>query len=1203
MSAEEEPAGGESFRDEVTRIADADSVRGISSTPPPRTLPMGDRIAGRYIVRELKGVGGFGEVYAVDDEQLPGVPLALKIHRVGHLGRRAVDALKAEFAVLASLSHPNLVRVHDFGYMDEAYAYLTQELVDGHLLHHSGVELASRDGVDYIAQLLRALDYLHGRGLVHGDVKPGNLIIDENNKRLVLLDFGVTRALGDTSSELWGSPSYMAPELIRGLPVDGRADLYSLGVTIHRMVSGEFPFPGRTAREIFLAHLEKDPPRLHAPRGYADWVRGLLARDRRARPRTARHALQALSAATRRTIELDTDLTIASHIESAPTVGMESLIDSLVSDSARPGITTGIIEGSAGTGKTRAKEELRQRLQLAGGRWVSLRASRERSAGLVSQLAHAVLGRAEIAALSKQDRRDLAREFPALRQGRERIPAAIDLEQAAAHRRTILGRLLAASRRGRPGAFVIALQDAHWAKTGEQDELVEVLEAARDANARLMVLVTSRPGGVSPAWKALQPRVHTLRVLDAEGASSLVEAILGDLEPVEGTAFGETLMKGSCSPSWVRESLRWMLDEGRLIRSEGRFVRGGELPSLSFDDVLSRRIANLSRDARTVAAGIAVGGDHIHVGELQRLISRSQDRTAAGLQELLAHGVIARMVRLKGRSIHRLPDRYLDPVLEQVPARTLKAIRRRAARRAERNARGADAFIIAAQLYAQAGETERVERVMRRGLERALEDGRPDLGLKIFDRARALGVQFAGSDWLREHDMAIRVGDRARAESTLFHAEHDPGAPKVEAAIRRAGAERAQGLLGAAKDRLRLLLRHAEGALRAEVLVNLGEVHFTMSRAERAIERFDEAAEFSRGLDLRAIEARALLGKTLAQHALRDPAAELTARAAAAAARRARDLVVLSEAHRHLGSVALAQGKRARAATSYRSAMKAARDAGCVESEAKAVHNLGTVAHELGRVQDAIVAWHRAIELKGRAGQEASALLSRVCLAALLKTMGEFEEAKVLCSRIQSSPAVGAVLPLALAHGVRGEIALVHGDLSRAKREYAECDLGLDRRGQVHLRGPAVHALGRLALHTGELKDAKEYAAKSESIAGQTGSVADVRRMHLLHALIHWQEGDLGSAAADASKASRSRGEGTIYAEVFATRVEALFVRALISQDEEPRASWLLRSRELLQTQATRLGQRRERFLRSNPLFLAVVTGTLDPPPGCSFVL
>ncbi|MBZ0119940.1 MAG: serine/threonine protein kinase, partial [Sandaracinaceae bacterium] len=301
------------------------SVNALSSQVRPRDPPAavaeGARIADRYRVVALLGRGGYGEVYRVADELDGGRPLALKLYRVGAAPPEALDALRGEFSLLASLHHPHRARVHDFGQVGEL-AFFTQELVEGVPAHHAGLDLGSERLVRLVAQLARALDYLHGRDLLHGDIKPSNVLIDVEREHLTLLDFGIARSFGRVGEQVAGTFGYLAPELLLGGSVDGRADLYAVGALLYRLASGRVPFHG-TPSEIVTAQLEGPPPPLPAsmPPALARIVERLLALDPAARFASAAELVQELSRATG--VVISGDVSLTSFVLGARSVGLD----------------------------------------------------------------------------------------------------------------------------------------------------------------------------------------------------------------------------------------------------------------------------------------------------------------------------------------------------------------------------------------------------------------------------------------------------------------------------------------------------------------------------------------------------------------------------------------------------------------------------------------------------------------------------------------------------------------------------------------------------------------------------------------------------------------------------------------------------------------------------------------------------------------
>jgi YVTN family beta-propeller protein len=227
-------------------------------------LASGVEVAG-YRVEELIGRGGMGEVYRAHDARLDR-NVALKI-----LAPRYADddgfreRLLRESRLAASLDHSNVVPVYDAGEADAGF-YLAMRYVDGAdlraVLRREGA-LAPARAVEIVSQIADALDAAHAKGLVHRDVKPSNVLIDERG-HCYLADFGLTQSASDsgqvTDGSLLGTVDYVAPEQIRGDEVAGGADVYALGGMLFECLTGEGPFRRASEVATLYAHLEEDPP-------------------------------------------------------------------------------------------------------------------------------------------------------------------------------------------------------------------------------------------------------------------------------------------------------------------------------------------------------------------------------------------------------------------------------------------------------------------------------------------------------------------------------------------------------------------------------------------------------------------------------------------------------------------------------------------------------------------------------------------------------------------------------------------------------------------------------------------------------------------------------------------------------------------------------------------------------------------------------
>ncbi len=232
-------------------------------------LRTGDEIAG-YTLESLVGRGGMGEVFRAVDGHLARA-VALKVLAPGLVHDEASrDRILRESQLAASIDHPNVIPVYAAGEAD-GHVYIAMRLVEGSDLRsvlRRDARLEPARAIALVAQVASALDAAHARGLVHRDVKPSNVLIDSQQERehCYLADFGITTTSSDlapvdVSQRLLGTLAYVAPEQVRGDPVDARADVYSLGCLLFECLTGEVPFVRDSDIAVVFAHLEEPPPK------------------------------------------------------------------------------------------------------------------------------------------------------------------------------------------------------------------------------------------------------------------------------------------------------------------------------------------------------------------------------------------------------------------------------------------------------------------------------------------------------------------------------------------------------------------------------------------------------------------------------------------------------------------------------------------------------------------------------------------------------------------------------------------------------------------------------------------------------------------------------------------------------------------------------------------------------------------------------
>ena len=253
---------------------------------------------GRYHVLERIAAGGMGEVYRAHDAVLAREVAVKVLHRSLASDAGFVDRFRREARAAATLNHPNIVAVYDWGAVDGIY-YMVMEFVHGRSVRdllNAGGGLAPTQAVEILRQTLMALEHAHAKGIVHRDLKPENILLTAEGT-VKLTDLGLARAFADAKNThagaVTGTVQYLAPEQIRGEPADPRSDLYSLGVVAFELLTGRLPFGGETPMAIAYKHLSERVP---APGGFADdippdldgFVESATDPSRELRPESAR---------------------------------------------------------------------------------------------------------------------------------------------------------------------------------------------------------------------------------------------------------------------------------------------------------------------------------------------------------------------------------------------------------------------------------------------------------------------------------------------------------------------------------------------------------------------------------------------------------------------------------------------------------------------------------------------------------------------------------------------------------------------------------------------------------------------------------------------------------------------------------------------------------------------------------------------------
>ena len=272
---------------------------------PPEIVPLATSLAGQYDIERELGRGGMGVVYLAHDVKLDR-EVAIKVLPPLLAGSTEVrERFLREARTAARLSHPNIVAIHRADEIDSrvffVMGYIAGESLADRLRRTGSLE--PREAVPIVRDVALALAYAHERGIVHRDIKPENILLEASSGRAMVTDFGIARVVEAApltmTGQVLGSVHYMSPEQVSGDRLDGRSDLYSLGVVAFQALSGRLPFDSESASAVIVAHVTKAAPTVRSvapsvPEPLARVVDACLAKDPNARYATGTALARAL---------------------------------------------------------------------------------------------------------------------------------------------------------------------------------------------------------------------------------------------------------------------------------------------------------------------------------------------------------------------------------------------------------------------------------------------------------------------------------------------------------------------------------------------------------------------------------------------------------------------------------------------------------------------------------------------------------------------------------------------------------------------------------------------------------------------------------------------------------------------------------------------------------------------------------------------
>jgi hypothetical protein len=498
-----------------------------------------------------------------------------------------------EAQAIAKLNHPNIVQVHDAGQLD-GMPFIVMELVEGHNLHdRPPQDFPATLGVAH--QICAALEHAHQHGIIHRDLKPENVIIDsEGNAKL--MDFGLARSVTSrltVEGQITGTVFYLAPEVALGQTVDGRADLYSLGVMLYELTAGILPFADGDPLAIISQHLHATvvPPRAHNDRilpGLDGLIVQLLSKRPEDRPASAAEVSQALEhLEAGEVIDLEVhELSLLDRFVRGRLVGRERELAEARASWQRTNQGQGqvlLISGEPGVGKTRLLRELATWVEVSGGSSLVGECYAEGGAPYapIAQMIRAALKVGLDLSLPTPVLADLATISPDLRTLNPDLTTNQPLDPQAEKQRLFESVTAMCMSIADQTPLMLILDDAHWADGGTLSLLRHL--ARRLRQSRALVVAAYREIELDEAL----PLTELLHDLDHERLANRIKLTrlgLQETHDLLAALFREEITpefldaiyrETEGNPFFIEEVCKALIDSGKLYFADGRWHRPG----------------------------------------------------------------------------------------------------------------------------------------------------------------------------------------------------------------------------------------------------------------------------------------------------------------------------------------------------------------------------------------------------------------------------------------------------------------------------------------------------------------------------------------------------------------------------------------------------------------------------------------------------
>lgn len=584
----------------------------------------------RYLLHESLGQGGMGEVFRATD-RLNGQMVALKrvstetLPASRQISHDPIMSLASEFQMLASLRHPNIISVLDYGFDDDGQPYFTMDyLPDAQPLLQAGRGQPLTVQVNLLIQLLQALDYLHRQGVIHRDLKPENVLVSKG--QVHVLDFGLSVGRATTERRaraMLGTLLYMPPEVLEGTPITQAADFYAVGVIAYELLIGRYPFDLEDI-DSFIEAVRFKPPDLSPLRSLpgdaqhlADVIEQLLEKQPQRRYASAQEAISALSAAVGQPPPRESSAIRESFLQAAQFVGRDDEFKQLLEalDRAQQSQGSGwLVGGESGVGKSRLLDELRKHALVAGVNVI--RGQAVSDGGLTYQIWREPLRRlllsAETADVSAANLPEIVPEVDTIIE--QTLASSPLLSGEDNHYRLSMTIIHLLRRQPRP--VLLLLEDLQWTA-----ESLDILRQIMPHTAHLPLLIVSTyRSDERPELAEMLPGVHHIKLnrLSPDDIRALSIAMLGKMG--ENPAVIDYLQRETEGNTFfLVELVRTLAEDAGSLSEIGRITPSSGIITLGIEQMLERRLNRVPPQDQPLLKLAAVAGRVIDLPLIETL--------------------------------------------------------------------------------------------------------------------------------------------------------------------------------------------------------------------------------------------------------------------------------------------------------------------------------------------------------------------------------------------------------------------------------------------------------------------------------------------------------------------------------------------------------------------------------------------------------